>query len=212
MALGAGEILLTSMDRDGTKAGYDIGLTQRVSDAVEVPVIASGGAGSLDHFAEVLDQGHASAQSLAASPLPLQRHLHGAAGEGFSSLSRNACAEIRVRRLCSISRIRRQGFGRFGFACGGRGFAFGSPTSIPSCSCTAEKNSEIHLACQHLEGLLGPHGRARRCPWPRLEVRPQARSSFFRSSMRARKRTSRSFSGAELVRRVGQREEERSRR
>ena len=66
MELGAGEILLTSMDRDGTKAGYDIGLTQRVSDAVEVPVIASGGAGSLDHFAEVLDQGHASAV-LAAS-------------------------------------------------------------------------------------------------------------------------------------------------
>jgi cyclase len=66
VALGAGEILLTSMDRDGTKAGYDLGLTQRVSDAVEVPVIASGGAGSLADFADVLDQGHASAV-LAAS-------------------------------------------------------------------------------------------------------------------------------------------------
>jgi len=66
VALGAGEILLTSMDRDGTQAGYDIDLTRLVSDAVEVPVIASGGAGSLEHFAEVLDQGHASAV-LAAS-------------------------------------------------------------------------------------------------------------------------------------------------
>ena len=64
--LGAGEILLTSMDRDGTQAGYDLELTRRVSDAVSVPVIASGGAGTLDHFADVLDQGHASAV-LAAS-------------------------------------------------------------------------------------------------------------------------------------------------
>jgi cyclase len=66
VSLGAGEILLTSMDRDGTQAGYDIELTRRVADAVEVPVIASGGAGRLEHFAEVLDQGHASAV-LAAS-------------------------------------------------------------------------------------------------------------------------------------------------
>lgn len=64
--LGAGEILLTSMDADGTKAGYDVALTRAVSDAVSVPVIASGGAGTLDHFAEVLDEGHASAV-LAAS-------------------------------------------------------------------------------------------------------------------------------------------------
>jgi cyclase len=64
--LGAGEILLTSMDRDGTKAGYDTELTRRVSDAVPVPVIASGGAGALQDFADVLDQGHASAV-LAAS-------------------------------------------------------------------------------------------------------------------------------------------------
>ncbi len=64
--LGAGEILLTSMDADGTQAGYDCPLTRAVSDAVSVPVIASGGAGTLDHFAEVLDRGHASAV-LAAS-------------------------------------------------------------------------------------------------------------------------------------------------
>ncbi len=66
VSLGAGEILLTSMDRDGTQAGYDLELTRRVSDAVEVPVIASGGAGELEHFAAVLDQAHASAV-LAAS-------------------------------------------------------------------------------------------------------------------------------------------------
>jgi cyclase len=64
--LGAGEILLTSMDRDGTQAGYDLDLTRRVSDAVGVPVVASGGAGKMQDFADVLDQGHASAV-LAAS-------------------------------------------------------------------------------------------------------------------------------------------------
>ncbi len=63
---GAGEILLTSMDRDGTKAGYDVALTRAVSDAVSVPVIASGGAGELSHFADALDEGRASAV-LAAS-------------------------------------------------------------------------------------------------------------------------------------------------
>lgn len=64
--LGAGEILLTSMDRDGTQEGYDIELTRRISDAVDIPVIASGGAGKLEHFADALDAGHASAV-LAAS-------------------------------------------------------------------------------------------------------------------------------------------------
>lgn len=64
--LGAGEILLTSMDADGTKSGYDVELTRALSDAVEVPVIASGGAGNLDHLVEVLKEGHASAV-LAAS-------------------------------------------------------------------------------------------------------------------------------------------------
>lgn len=66
VSLGAGEILLTSMDRDGTKDGYDIGLTLAVSQAVEVPVIASGGAGKLDDFVEVVKAGDASAV-LAAS-------------------------------------------------------------------------------------------------------------------------------------------------
>ncbi|MDT8900204.1 imidazole glycerol phosphate synthase subunit HisF [Anaeroselena agilis] len=65
-ALGAGEILLTSMDRDGTKDGYDIPLTRTVSEAVDVPVIASGGAGELAHFYEVLVDGKADAV-LAAS-------------------------------------------------------------------------------------------------------------------------------------------------
>ena len=64
--LGAGEILLTSMDRDGTKQGFNIGLTRAVSDAVAVPVIASGGVGTLDHLVEGVTQGHASAV-LAAS-------------------------------------------------------------------------------------------------------------------------------------------------
>ena len=64
--LGAGEILLTSMDRDGTKAGYDIALTRAVADAVRVPVIASGGVGTLDHLVEGIRDGHATAV-LAAS-------------------------------------------------------------------------------------------------------------------------------------------------
>jgi len=64
--LGAGEVLLTSMDRDGTKNGYDIELTRAVSDSVRIPVIASGGAGKLEHFYEALTEGGASAV-LAAS-------------------------------------------------------------------------------------------------------------------------------------------------
>jgi cyclase len=66
VALGAGEILLTSMDRDGTLAGYDLELTRRVAEAVNVPVIASGGAGSVADFARVLTEGRADA-ALAAS-------------------------------------------------------------------------------------------------------------------------------------------------
>ena len=64
--LGAGEILLTSMDRDGTKSGFDIALTRAVADAVSVPVIASGGVGTLDHLVAGIRDGHASAV-LAAS-------------------------------------------------------------------------------------------------------------------------------------------------
>ena len=64
--LGAGEILLTSMDCDGTKAGYDIELTRIISENVSIPVIASGGAGNLEHFKEALSMGKADA-ALAAS-------------------------------------------------------------------------------------------------------------------------------------------------
>jgi len=66
VALGAGEILLTSMDRDGTKAGFDLPLTRAIADAVQVPVIASGGVGTLDHLVDGVSEGHASAV-LAAS-------------------------------------------------------------------------------------------------------------------------------------------------
>jgi cyclase len=73
VTLGAGEILLTSMDRDGTKAGYDIALTCAVADAVKVPVIASGGVGSLDHLVEGIRDGHATAV-LAASIFHFGEH------------------------------------------------------------------------------------------------------------------------------------------
>ena len=66
VSLGAGEILLTSMDRDGTKTGYDVALTRAIADAVTVPVIASGGVGNLDHLVEGIRDGHATAV-LAAS-------------------------------------------------------------------------------------------------------------------------------------------------
>ncbi len=66
VALGAGEILLTSMDRDGTKIGFDLPLTRAIADSVSVPVIASGGVGTLDHFVEGVRDGHATAV-LAAS-------------------------------------------------------------------------------------------------------------------------------------------------
>ncbi len=64
--LGAGEILLTSMDADGTKAGFDVQMVRAVTDAVKIPCTASGGGGSLEHFAEVFEKGHAGA-ALAAS-------------------------------------------------------------------------------------------------------------------------------------------------
>ncbi len=80
---GAGEILLTSIDRDGTKRGFDCALTAAVSDAVPIPVIASGGAGTFNHFVDVFTRGHADA-ALAASIFhysehavaDLKRHLH----------------------------------------------------------------------------------------------------------------------------------------
>jgi cyclase len=66
VALGAGEIVLNSIDADGTKAGFDLVITRRISEAVGVPVVASGGAGRLEHLAEVLVEGRADAV-LAAS-------------------------------------------------------------------------------------------------------------------------------------------------
>jgi imidazole glycerol-phosphate synthase subunit HisF len=63
-SLGAGEILLTSMDRDGTWSGFDVDITRKVSEAVSIPVIANGGAGNIQHISEVVKKGHASAVSL----------------------------------------------------------------------------------------------------------------------------------------------------
>jgi len=71
--LGAGELLVTSMDGDGTKAGYDLQLTRMIADAVSVPVVASGGVGTLDHLVEGVTQGHASAV-LAASIFHFGQH------------------------------------------------------------------------------------------------------------------------------------------
>jgi cyclase len=71
--LGAGELLVTSMDGDGTQAGYDLDLTRAIADAVSVPVIASGGVGTLDHLVEGVTQGHASAV-LAASIFHFGKH------------------------------------------------------------------------------------------------------------------------------------------
>jgi imidazole glycerol-phosphate synthase subunit HisF len=81
---GAGEILLTSMDADGTQAGYDIELTAAVSMAVGIPVIASGGAGNLDHMVEVLDKGRADAV-LAASIFHFGMHTVGQAKRHFAA-------------------------------------------------------------------------------------------------------------------------------
>jgi cyclase len=92
VALGAGEILLTSMDGDGTQAGYDLALTRAVADAVEVPVIASGGAGCIDHIAQALDGGaaggHASAALLASllhdGVLTVEQIKHDLLGRGLT--------------------------------------------------------------------------------------------------------------------------------
>ncbi|MFT7645977.1 MAG: cyclase [Candidatus Poriferisodalaceae bacterium] len=82
VALGAGEILLTSMDGDGTKAGYDIGLVRAVADAVDVPVIASGGVGTLEHMVEGATDGHADAV-LAASIFHFGEHTVAEAKEAL---------------------------------------------------------------------------------------------------------------------------------
>lgn len=78
VSLGAGEVLLTSMDRDGTRAGFNLPLTRAVADAVSVPVIASGGVGTLDHLADGIIEGHAAAV-LAASIFHFGEHTIGEA-------------------------------------------------------------------------------------------------------------------------------------
>jgi imidazole glycerol-phosphate synthase subunit HisF len=83
-AYGAGEILLTSMDRDGTEKGFDLELTRAVADAVGIPVIASGGVGHLDHFVDGVVQGHASAV-LAASIFHFGRHSIGEAKQHMAA-------------------------------------------------------------------------------------------------------------------------------
>ncbi len=92
VALGAGELLLTSMDRDGTKKGFDIPLTRAVADAVRVPVIASGGVGTLEHLVEGIRDGHATAV-LAASIFHFGTHTIAEAKAAM------AAAGIPVRRI-----------------------------------------------------------------------------------------------------------------
>ncbi len=92
VALGAGEILLTSMDRDGTKQGFDIPLTRTVADAVRVPVIASGGVGTLQHLVEGIRDGHATAV-LAASIFHFGTHTIAEAKTAM------AAAGIPIRRV-----------------------------------------------------------------------------------------------------------------
>ena len=82
--LGAGEILLTSMDRDGTKVGFDIELTRAIADAVSIPVIASGGVGDLDHLVDGVRDGHASAV-LAASIFHFGTHTIGEAKQHMAA-------------------------------------------------------------------------------------------------------------------------------
>jgi cyclase len=103
--LGAGEILLTSVDQDGSEAGYELTLTRRVAEAVEVPVIASGGAGSPQHLLAVLTEGRADA-ALAASifhfdryPIPVVKAALAAAGipvrlEAESAAAKRAGQEV----------------------------------------------------------------------------------------------------------------------
>ncbi|HEY0598423.1 imidazole glycerol phosphate synthase subunit HisF [Sphingopyxis sp.] len=92
-ALGAGELLVTSMDRDGTRDGYDLALTRTIADAVSVPVVASGGVGGLDHLVEGITRGHASAV-LAAS---IFHFGEASIADAHAAL---AAAGIRVRAGC----------------------------------------------------------------------------------------------------------------
>ncbi|MCW0235451.1 MAG: imidazole glycerol phosphate synthase subunit HisF [Ferrovibrio sp.] len=83
-SLGAGEILLTSMDRDGTEKGFDLELTRAVADSITIPVVASGGVGNLDHFVDGVAKGHASAV-LAASIFHFGRHSIGEAKQHMAA-------------------------------------------------------------------------------------------------------------------------------
>lgn len=96
--LGAGELLVTSMDGDGTKQGYDLALTRTIADSVSVPVIASGGVGTLDHLVEGVVQGHASAV-LAASIFHFGQHT---IAEAHQALSK---AGIAVRHPISLQTL-----------------------------------------------------------------------------------------------------------
>jgi hypothetical protein len=97
---GAGEILLTSMDRDGTKAGYDIALTRAVADAVRAPVIASGGVGTLDHMVAGIRDGHATAV-LAASIFHFGTYTVAAKPRRYMAESRPAdAARLRGGKSC----------------------------------------------------------------------------------------------------------------
>ena len=89
---GAGEILLTSMDRDGTEDGYELELTRAVADAVDVPVIASGGAGRLEHLSEAVDEGRRGRGAVRLD-LPL-RDLQRARGEGAPARRRDPRAAL----------------------------------------------------------------------------------------------------------------------
>ena len=98
-ALGAGEILLTSMDRDGTRKGFDLELTRAIADAVTVPVIASGGVGTLDHLVEGVSEGHACAV-LAASIFHYGEHSIGEAKRHMAAAGlADAARGARWRRI-----------------------------------------------------------------------------------------------------------------
>ena len=100
---GAGEILLTSMDRDGTKAGYDLELTREISERVDIPVIASGGVGNLEHIYDGLTEGKASA-ALAASIFHFREY---SIAECKNYLQAEAWLSVRCVRVYKI--ISRQG-------------------------------------------------------------------------------------------------------
>lgn len=103
--LGAGEILLTSMDRDGTRSGFDLGLTRAVADAVDVPVIASGGVGHLQDLVDGVTEGHADAV-LAASIFHFGQH---SVGEAKAAM---AAAGVAVRQVATGSERSRDGCAR----------------------------------------------------------------------------------------------------